>query len=79
MARVTVENGELRVKLEGLHKIWALRRTITVPLAHVQEATVRSKYRRRVERFEGAGHSHPWRLRGGHIPQEWRKGLLGRP
>ena len=26
MARVTVENGELRVELEGMHKIWALRR-----------------------------------------------------
>jgi hypothetical protein len=40
MARVTVENGELRVELEGMHKIWALRNTITVPLVHVRGATI---------------------------------------
>jgi hypothetical protein len=59
MARVTVENGELRVEIEGLHKIWALRGGITVPLDHVRGAT--------------AGHnivSEPKGLRapGTHIP-----------
>ncbi len=32
MARVTVENGELRVELEGMHKVWALKNSISVPL-----------------------------------------------
>ena len=59
MARVTVENGELRVKLEGLHKIWALRRTITVPLAHVQEATADQNI---------VGESKGLRAPGTHIP-----------
>lgn len=39
MARVTVENDVLRVELEGLQKIWALRGAITVPLVHVRGAT----------------------------------------
>jgi hypothetical protein len=39
MARVSVSDTEVRVDLEGLHQVWALKRRITVPLAHVRGAT----------------------------------------
>jgi hypothetical protein len=59
MARVTVENGELRVELAGLHKIWALRNTITVPLIHVRGATADNNI---VGEYKGV------RAPGTHIP-----------
>jgi hypothetical protein len=40
MARVSLSDTHLRVDLEGLHRLWAMTRRITVPLAHVRGATV---------------------------------------
>lgn len=39
MARVTVADDLLTVDLQGLHRLWAFKRRITVPLAHVRGAT----------------------------------------
>jgi len=38
MVEVDVVDGELRVQLQGMHKIWALKNTISVPMAHVVRA-----------------------------------------
>ena len=64
MARVTVENGELRVELEGMHKIWALRNRITVPLVHVRGATADANI---VDESKGL------RAPGTHIPASLRQ------
>jgi hypothetical protein len=40
MARVRVEGDRLVVELEGMHRLWALKRRVTVALAHVRGATV---------------------------------------
>lgn len=40
MARVTIAGDRLLVQLEGLHKLWALKSRIDVPLASVRGATV---------------------------------------
>ena len=40
MARVTVESGKLRVELQSLHKVWALKNSFSVPLKHVRGATL---------------------------------------
>jgi hypothetical protein len=39
MADVTIEDGQLRVELEGLHKVWALKNTISVPVSHIVSAS----------------------------------------
>lgn len=39
MARVNVVDDLLTVDLQGLHQLWALKRRIGVPLAHVRGAT----------------------------------------
>jgi hypothetical protein len=39
MADVTIEDGQLRVELEGMHKVWALKNTISVPLSHIVSAS----------------------------------------
>jgi hypothetical protein len=67
MARVTVENGQLRVELEGMHKIWALRNLITVPLVHVRGATGDPNI---------VGESKGWRAPGTHIPGVFAAGTF---
>ena len=67
MARVTVENGELRVELEGMHKIWALKNSITVPLVHVRGATADANI---------VGESKGLRAPGTHIPGVFAAGTF---
>jgi hypothetical protein len=67
MTRVTVENNELRVELEGMHKVWALKNSISVPLQHVRGATVDPGIAR-----EGKGLRAP----GTHIPGVFAAGTF---
>ena len=39
MAKIEVDDEQLTVELQGMHRLWALKRRITVPLAHVRGAT----------------------------------------
>ncbi len=39
MTRISVSDDVLTVDIQGLHQLWALRRRIRVPLAHVRGAT----------------------------------------
>lgn len=40
MARVNVTDKLLTVDMQGMHQLWAFKRRIRVPLAHVRGATV---------------------------------------
>lgn len=40
MARVTVQDNDLVVTIEGLDKLWALKSSLTIPLRNVRGATV---------------------------------------
>lgn len=39
MARVSITDDLLTVELQGLHRLWAFKRRLRVPLAHVRGAT----------------------------------------
>ena len=39
MARVSIDNGELVVDVEGMDKLWALKSRLVIPLANVRGAT----------------------------------------
>ncbi len=39
MAKVHIDGNDLVVEVEGLDKLWALKSTLTIPLAHVRGAT----------------------------------------
>ena len=39
MARVSMDGDSMTVEMQGLHKAWALKSRIVVPLAHVRGAT----------------------------------------
>ncbi|MGW7295554.1 hypothetical protein ACWGIB_24575 [Streptomyces xiamenensis] len=39
MALVRIDGDDLVVVIEGLHKVWALKSSLTIPLAHVRGAT----------------------------------------
>ncbi len=38
MAKVTVEDGNLLIEVEGLDKLWALQSRLSIPLAHIRGA-----------------------------------------
>ncbi|CAL9444218.1 hypothetical protein SUDANB171_02296 [Streptomyces sp. enrichment culture] len=40
MALVRIDGDDLVVVIEGLHKVWALKSSLTIPLANVRGATV---------------------------------------
>ncbi|WP_412538412.1 hypothetical protein R8Z50_21470 [Longispora sp. K20-0274] len=40
MALVSVSGDELLVEIEGMHKLWALKGRLRIPLAHVRGAVV---------------------------------------
>jgi hypothetical protein len=40
MAKLRIENSDLVVEVEGMDKLWALKSTLTIPLAHVRSATL---------------------------------------
>lgn len=39
MAKLRIEGSDLVVEVEGMDKLWALKSTLTIPLAHVRGAT----------------------------------------
>jgi hypothetical protein len=39
MARVSIDDGDLVVDVQGMDKLWALKSRLTIPLAHVRGAT----------------------------------------
>ncbi len=39
MARIEIDGDDLVVTIEGLNKLWALKSTLTIPLANVRGAT----------------------------------------
>jgi hypothetical protein len=55
MARVRIEGDRLVVELTGLHRLWALKRRLTVPLASVRGATVDPGMAREVEGMRAPG------------------------
>jgi hypothetical protein len=39
MARVSIDNGDLIVEIEGLDKLWSLKSRLSIPLGNVRGAT----------------------------------------
>lgn len=59
MAVVSIEADALRVTFRGIHRLWTLRRRLTVPLAHIVDA----------RRDASLASSSPgWRLLGAELP-----------
>jgi hypothetical protein len=50
MAKVTVKDGMLRLKLKGIDRVLAFRSRLEVPLAHVTGASI----------YTDIGSKHPW-------------------
>jgi len=65
MARVTIVEDELRVELEGMHKIWALKNSISVPMAHVVGATADSRIAKESKGIRSPGTHIPGLLAAG--------------
>ena len=60
MVKVAIEDGVVDFDVQGLHKLWALKSRIRVPLGHVKGVRVDPEAARQV--WKG------WRLPGTHLP-----------
>jgi hypothetical protein len=49
MARISVADDHLTVRLRGINRIWAMRKGVTVPLSQVRGATVDPGARRELK------------------------------
>lgn len=61
MVELEVEGNTVRVDVQGLHQLFALRRRVEFPLSAVRSA-------RRLERAELGGLWKGWRVPGTHLP-----------
>ena len=66
MVEISIEGDALIVEVQGLHKLWALKSSLRVPLAHVE--SVRHDPERATRVFPGL------RVPGTHIPAVYTAG-----
>ena len=66
MVEISIEGDTLIVEVQGLHKLWALKSSLRVPLAHVE--SVRHDPERATRVFPGL------RVPGTHIPAVYTAG-----
>ena len=66
MVEISIEGDALIVEVQGLHKLWALKSSLRVPLAHIE--SVRHDPERATRVFPGL------RVPGTHIPAVYTAG-----
>lgn len=65
MAKVHIEGDDLVVVIEGLNKLWALKSTLTIPLANVRGATADPGITREPAGFRSPGTHLPGTITAG--------------
>ena len=60
MVRVSIEADRVRFEVEGWDKLWALRSTLEIPLAHIRSV--------RIDAEPARGWWHGLRLAGSQVP-----------
>ncbi len=68
MVSVSIEGTNLVCVVEGLHKLWACKSRLEVPLAHVTGVTIRSE--------ETQSWWHGWKMVGTDLPGAFAAGLF---
>src|SRR5580704_10125930 len=68
MVEISIQDGSLVCEVEGAHKFWACKSRLTIPLEHVQGATVRSE--------ETQSWWHGWKMIGTDLPGVFAAGVF---
>ena len=68
MVQLSIEAGKLVCEVEGLHKFWAMRSRLAIPLEHIKGAEARSEDTRRWW--------HGWKMMGSDIPGVFAAGTF---
>lgn len=68
MVAVSVEGDSLVCEVEGMHKIWACKSRLTIPLEHVLGVQIRSA--------ETQSWWHGWKVIGADIPGMFAAGVF---
>ena len=68
MVTVSVEGDKLVCEVEGMHKFWACKSRLEIPLEHIRGVEVRPK--------EAANWWHGWKMLGTDLPGVFAAGLF---
>ncbi|MFI1865243.1 hypothetical protein [Streptomyces jumonjinensis] len=59
MAEISIDGGRLIVEIEGLSRVWALKKRLSIPLTHVRGATADPGIVREPKGFRAPGTHFP--------------------
>ena len=75
MVEVTRQGNDITFTVQGLHKVWAFKSSLTLPKAHIAGARQDSEVARHLRGFRALGTSVPWLLKAGTFYLHGASGL----
>ena len=75
MVEVTQQGPDVTFTVQGLHKVWAFKSSLTVPRAHIAGARQDSEVARNLQGFRALGTSVPWLIKAGTFYLHGESGL----
>jgi hypothetical protein len=70
MAKVTIEDGNLSIEIEGLDKLWALKSRLSIPVTNVRRATPDPRIASERKGWRGPGTYVPRMITAGTFHQD---------
>jgi hypothetical protein len=68
MVEISIQEGSLVCEVEGMHKVWACKSRLVIPIEHVQSAAVRTEATQ--------AWWHGWKMYGTDLPGVFAAGLF---
>ena len=65
MVSVTQQGDDILFTVQGLHKVWAFKSSLTIPLAHIASARQDAAAARSLNGIRALGTSVPWVIKAG--------------
>lgn len=75
MISVTQQGDDMLFTVQGLHKVWAFKSSLTIPRAHIAGARQDAAAARDLSGFRALGTSVPWLIKAGTFYLHSQTGL----
>ena len=75
MVSVTQQGDDILFTVQGLHKVWAFKSSLTIPRAHIAGARQDAAAARDLHGFRALGTSVPWLIKAGTFYLHGEDGL----
>jgi hypothetical protein len=75
MVSVTQQGDDILFTVQGLHKVWAFKSSLTIPRAHIAGARADAEAGKNLSGFRALGTSVPWLINAGTFYLHSQAGL----